>query len=81
MARALSIIVVLAVATFAGMCLLRPATILAYVMRTQSNRWAWRLNPFRDWMTRPSYRTHLRFMGVFVLLWALVGAIAIVMSH
>jgi len=58
----------LAIAVAGIGCLLRPSAIQAYVIRSQSNTWAWRINPFSGWMQRPSYRVYLRFMGLVMLL-------------
>ena len=63
-------VVGLAIAALGVACLLRPAAIQAYVIRTQSNTRVWQLNPFADGMQRPSYRAFLRFMGLFMLLFA-----------
>jgi hypothetical protein len=60
----------LAIAALGVACLLRPAAIQAYVIRTQSHTRVWQLNPFAGWMQRPSYRAYLRFMGLVMLLFA-----------
>lgn len=60
----------LLVAALGVACVLRPAAIQDYVIRTQSNTRLWQINPFSGWMQRPSYRVYLRFMGIFMLLFA-----------
>src|SRR5215469_10098986 len=70
MGRVVAALAALAVAWVGLACILRPAMIQDYVLRTQSNKWAWRINPFADWMKGPAYRTFLQFMGAFMLLWA-----------
>jgi hypothetical protein len=81
MLRVLLIIVVLILAAVGFIGILYPAALQSYVLRTQSDTWAWRLNPFRDRMKRPSYRTYLRFMSIFVLVFALLCAFAIIVSR
>ncbi len=68
----IGLLVGLAIAALGVACLLRPAATQAYVIRTQSNTRVWQLNPFAGWMQRPSYRAYLRFMGVFMLLFAVL---------
>ena len=63
-----------AIAALGVGCLLRPAAIQEYVIRSQSTTWVWRINPFAAWMQRPSYRAYLRFMGLFMLMF---GALVI----
>jgi hypothetical protein len=65
-----------------GVCfLLYPAKIRDYGVRWESNSWAWRINPFKEWMKRPSYLTYLRFMGVFYLLFAAVVIALAAFAH
>jgi hypothetical protein len=65
-----------------GICLLLyPAKIQEYVFRCESDNWAWRINPFKEWMKTPSYLTHLRFMGVFLLLFAALLIALAVFAH
>jgi sterol desaturase/sphingolipid hydroxylase (fatty acid hydroxylase superfamily) len=80
-ARAISVVVAFAVAGLGGFCLFRPNAVQDYVLRTQSSSPAWKINPFRNWMQRPSYVTFLRFMGVFMLLFACLLAFAGLASH
>lgn len=68
----IGLLVGLAITALGVACLLRPAAIQAYVIRTQSNTRVWQVNPFAGWMQRPSYRAYLRFMGVFMLLFAVL---------
>jgi hypothetical protein len=79
--RAISVVVALAVAACGGFCLVRPIVVQSYVLGIQSNSWAWKVNPFRHWMQRPSYITFLRFMGLFILLFACTLAFASIASH
>ena len=51
----------LAIAALGVGCVLRPAAIQGFVVRTQPN------NPFAGWMQRPSYRAYLRFMGLVIV--------------
>lgn len=80
-ARVLLIVIVAAVASFGFICLIRPAKIQSCVLRMQRDNWAWRLNPFRERMKRESYLIYLRWMGVFLLLWAFVAVAGVVLSH
>jgi hypothetical protein len=59
-------------AAFGVSLLLYPARFRDYALRYESNSWAWRVNPFGEWIKRPSYITFLRFMGVFVLFFAAI---------
>jgi len=68
--RIVGIFVGLLVAALGVACLVRPAAIQAYVIRTQSNTRLWQINPFSGWMQRPSYRAYLRFMGIVIVLFA-----------
>jgi hypothetical protein len=70
MNRLLPIVGALGVAVVGICLLLYPAKIQEYVFRCESYGWAWRINPFKEWMKGPSYLTYLRFMGVFLLLFA-----------
>jgi hypothetical protein len=69
-----------AVAALGFLLVAYPERVQQYVLRTQSDSWAWKVNPFRDWMRRPSYRTYLRFMGFFALLWAALVIAAVLFS-
>jgi hypothetical protein len=76
--KMIGVAVGLSIAALGVACLLRPAAIQDYVIRSQCKTWIWRINPFADWMRRPSYRAYLRFMGIFILLFAaivIVGAL------
>lgn len=75
--RMIGVIVGLAIAALGVACLFHPAAIQAYVIRSQSNTRVWQLNPFADWMQRPSYRAYLRFIGVFLLLFAVLVIIGV----
>lgn len=76
MRRIIAVIVAIGIAALGVGCILRPATIQGYVLRTQSDSWAWRINPFADWMKQPDYRRYLRIMGVFMLLFAAIMIVA-----
>lgn len=73
--------VAFALAAIGVFCFVRPNVLQAYVLRSQSNSWAWKVNPFRNWMQRPSYLVYLRFMGLFAFLFAVAVAFAVVASH
>lgn len=81
MVRAIAVFVAVAVAALGAACVARPAAIQGYVLRNQRDTWAWRLNPFTDWMKKSTYRTYLRLMGAFLLLWAAVVIVAAFASH
>jgi hypothetical protein len=59
-------------------CLVNPAMIQRMALQNRSNRWTSRINPFWGWMQRPSYRVYLRFMGIFMFLFAGLLAFALV---
>ena len=71
----------LALAAIGALCFARPIDVQAYVLRSQSNNWASKVNPFRRWMQRPSYAVYLRFMGLFFCLFAAILAVAAIASH
>jgi hypothetical protein len=72
MNRLLPIVGALGIAVVGICLLLYPANIQEYILRCESNSWAWQINPFKERMKKPSYLTYLRFMGVLVLLFAAV---------
>lgn len=75
--RIIQVAVGLSIAALGAACLLRPAAIQDYLIRSQSETWMWRINPFSDWMQRPSYRAYLRFMGIFILLFAVIVIVGV----
>ena len=80
MVRAIAVFVAVAVAALGLSCIVRPAAIQSYVLRSQSNR-AWKINPFAERIQKSSYRTYLRVMGVVLLLWAALVAVAALISR
>jgi len=77
MGRMMAVVAAIALAVVAVACLIWPAAIQNYILRTQSGSWTRRLNPFADWMKRPSYRAYLRFMGIFMLLFDAILIVAL----
>ena len=77
MTKMFGVAVAVAIAALGVGCLLRPAAIQDYVIRSQSKTWVWRINPFVDWMQRPSYCVYLRFMGLVFLVFAAFVMIAV----
>lgn len=56
--RGLSLAAALALAAVGLLCIARPIVVQAYVLRPHPNNWAWKVNPFRHWMRRPSYTVY-----------------------
>jgi hypothetical protein len=72
MERVMAVVVAVIVAALGIICMARPADVQSWFIRTYSNSWVWKINPLSGWMRKPSYRTCLRFMGAYALLFAVL---------
>lgn len=77
MVRALPIILTLAAAALGCVCLIRPAAVQAYVLRTHAKTLVWKWNPLRDQVQRTGFRIYICLMGLMLLLWSVVVIYAI----